>query len=571
VDAEDLSAFRALLPAHQRPQAAERLRKMREARHDRRVLAALEDTPMVVLAADGEAIVHSRPWRLGFLGFGRGRSTEPVVSVARMTREPGDGGAGGPGQTGGEWTVYSVSTDRLSAVPDMYGYWHNKHPEGLVHLSDAAPDWLRPPPAADVETILRIVTALAGVREQEIAVAARIRQVCGGVDVFRERFPVDAEAGEALDRYWRSRPRPQLSADEEIELIRRGLGSDPQERMYRRCNQFVKHVGMRYIWGKTPVNAKAVELLYDASYHPEIAGDAVYHGLSVLGKDVPDYVLKRLVELALQNQRVDRILWGTNGRHQDMIKFLGPYRDHADPEIAHRAAMFKLALRGKIDYESWIREQRAARQVQALGADFGEVRRLLETGPSGTRRRLLTVVRQYGLADAFDRSFLPGLRLCAKDGDPIVREYSSGCLERLQTAAELRSPQSLARYLAMCNDDAAAIRQQAAIGLGKNFLWCPAPHDPKAVAAVLRLSHDPDHEVRHKAVYFGLSALPNKSPEVITRLIDMAMDERDANVHGRIAWGLRKCAAAQDLLAGRAQAGDHDAAELLAEIRKQQQ
>jgi len=71
---------------------------------------------------------------------------------------------------------------------------------------------------------------------------------------------------------------------------------------------------------------------------------------------------------------------------------------------------------------------------------------------------------------------------------------------------------------------------------GINGLWSAAV-GPRLEARVLELARSPDREVRHGAIYFGLSTFADKSEAVIDALI-ATLPEADTNNSERALWGL---------------------------------
>lgn len=562
--ARDLDAFTPFLIANRRPRAQETLEELWQRKA---MLKVLTQEPLAVLTSEGEAVLCSKPWRLGILDINTGDPRQQFVTKVSLYRTKRAAGKGE--RIDAPWLVSTASPEKLGDVPGLYTHWHRKHPDGMMCISPEAPRWLIPPDWDALDRIRAIEkrVQVAGAESRQVTEA--VRDVCGGIEVFEAYFPENGEGRNELTRYWREfrqKKRDRLPPAEEIALTRRGLRGVDSARSDSWPSHYLKAIGSGHLWGKAPQRADAIELMVHASYHPQLAGDAVYYGLSVLRPTVPEDVLGRLVELALQHVKVERILWGTKGRHVDMVPFLDPYLDHDDPRVVGRAASLELALRGDLDYGKWMLEQTAGRQRELLGDDAERLRALLLKEDSGVRRELLKIIRRHGLFRALGPSFLDAFKACTRDGDPEVRKLGASFLEALQSEGENRSEQALERLLRLAKDDEPEVRRLAATQLGSHFVWHSGRQEPRAIETLLALSRDPDRSVRYNAVYFGLSVVREKSDAVADRLIEIALTDREHNMRGRIAWGLRNCPAARERLRQRVAGGDRDAANLLAEV-----
>ena len=561
---EDLETFTALTPESKRSGALKTMNRLRESRA---LLKVMREPPFVVLASETQATFCTRIWRLGILKIDWGdpkRELMTKVSLYRARADEGEKGAG-------PWQVYSVSPDTSSTVPGLYSYWRNKYPDGTVYVSPDAPKWLSPPDWDAVDRIREIEERLQTVWAETREVTQVVRESCGGIDVFNRCFPEDKEGRTELTTYWRAvrgKKRERLPMTEEVALTRRGLRGPDTGQWDSWRNEYLKAIGSGYLWGKEPQPPEAVELMFDASFHPDLVGDAVYYGLSVLRSDIVMDVLPRLVDLAMQGESVGRILWGTKGHHLDMIPYLEPYLAHRDPRVAERATVLKLTLQGDADYETWLLERTAIRQREVLGEDVDRLRNALLEGDSGVRRELLTVIRRHGLCRAFDRSFTDAFKACTEDGDAEVRRLGTSFLDAQQSDDDKRTPEALNRLLRLAKDTAPEVRRIAATQLGSHFVWGSEKQNTQALDALVTLARDPDRGVRYNAVYFGLSVVNPKPETIVSCLIEIALEDRDPNMRGRITWGLRNCTAAHEHLQRQADVGDPNAAELLAEIRE---
>ncbi len=564
----NLDAFAACLIESRRSRAQETLSGLGQRKA---MLKGLKRAPLVVLTSASEAIVCSPPWRLGLLNAAWGDPNQQFttkVSLYRAARAAAEGE-----EAREPWLVSVASPAKLGTVPGLYPHWRNKHPEGTMYVSPTAPRWLALPDWAAIETVRQVEQRLRTVWAETREVTAAVQGVCGGIEVFDGYFPASKEGRAELTRYWREyrqKKRDRLSPAEEMALTRRGLcGTDSTRRDSWR-KEYLKAIGTSYLWGKSPQRSDAIELAVLASYHPDLAATAVYYGLSVLRPTVPEDVLERLVELALQHVNVGRILWGTKGVHEEMTAFLTPYLVHADPRVVERAASLELALRGELDYEAWTLEQTATRQRELLDDDTERLRAFLLKEDSGVRREALRAVRRHGLFRAFGSEFHEAFEACTRDGDPEVRELGTSFLAALQSNEQNRSAPALERLLRLAKDGEPEVRRVAATQLGSHFVCTRGRQEPRAIKALMALGHDPDRAVRHNAVYFGLSVVRDRSDTLVDQLIEMALSDSDRGSRGRIVWALRNCSRTRERLREAAASGDKRAADLLAELRGRQ-
>lgn len=73
--------------------------------------------------------------------------------------------------------------------------------------------------------------------------------------------------------------------------------------------------------------------------------------------------------------------------------------------------------------------------------------------------------------------------------------------------------------------------------IGNKYIWGENPQHPYAVEIMYQASHPSDkYGTRHYAIYFGLSVLNKRTPNVNHVLIENYLADED---RGRIAWGLK--------------------------------
>ncbi len=239
--------------------------------------------------------------------------------------------------------------------------------------------------------------------------------------------------------------------------------------------------------------------------------------------------------------------------------------EHATPRAAAsrgEAPGAALASQAWSISRSWTEDARAlgetgpARRERALAA----VRAALEGGDPLAVLAGLQTLRSIGDV-AFDKaSFRPLVLPLAREAEgptAVAALYSLVATERrpedlaLVHAAWERTPDAMRgdvlnlmqvfgdRRLEGRSEDIALevlTRIEGNTNVQFNGLW-GARVGPRLEERVLALARDPDREVRHAAIYFGLSTFQDKSPAVVEGLIE-ALADPDHNDWGRALWGL---------------------------------
>ena len=126
---------------------------------------------------------------------------------------------------------------------------------------------------------------------------------------------------------------------------------------------------------------------------------------------------------------------------------------------------------------------------------------MLVIGPSGLKLHSLAMITQGKAKDGVDESFLPGFKVCSEDSATPVRSVTA----RL---------------------------------LGQHFVEGKENPNPEAVTLLVKLAQDESSDVRYSAVYHGLTQIPDKSPEIVELLIDIASANREQGLYERIAQSL---------------------------------
>jgi tetratricopeptide (TPR) repeat protein len=213
------------------------------------------------------------------------------------------------------------------------------------------------------------------------------------VEVFKAYFPDDAKGGKSLDKLfeiWSERgaisKELPYTDQQTLEIVRKGLQRTKQDKTL-----VLRLVGNRFIWGKSPQNEDAIDLMYHASYSPDsnIRHYAEYFGLTVIKHKEPK-ILGRLAQLCMKYKETDigRIIWGVKVSSQvdDFIALLQPYLNSADSEIKKRAENLVKELKGKPDVQVEVEvvgkvsdaDKRASEDLAADGWRLWRQRQLAE-------------------------------------------------------------------------------------------------------------------------------------------------------------------------------------------------
>ncbi len=125
------------------------------------------------------------------------------------------------------------------------------------------------------------------------------------------------------------------------------------------------------------------------------------------------------------------------------------------------------------------------------------VQEMLKTGPSQLKMHSLAMITQGNIRNPVDESYLPGLSVCAKDKDSLLRSMTARILGQYFVADK------------------------------------EIPH-PEALQLLQGLATDDSGDVRFNAVYYGLTQTKHKTPKIAEQLIDIAAQERNPALHDRI-------------------------------------
>ncbi len=350
------------------------------------------------------------------------------------------------------------------------------------HLLEQTPDYTVTAPSPPAEAVEAPVTVTKG---EEYSPPD-----------FEGYFPDDPEGARKLDAMSETGIyESTLPDDELLEIVRRG---------FRRTRQrwILRAFGNRYIWGKYPQNPKAIEIMYHATDGPDFY-NAIYFGLSVV-VDKSSSILRALVDICMRSEDpnvLHRVAWGTKSQTSEILTYLTPYLNAKDEATREKARIVEKILRGELKAFAWSAEKAKARAEAEFTDKLPEIKEKLLHGDSEARRGVLDLINRNAIALIMDDSFIEAWKACAEDPDW-------------------------------------RIRNEVARTFGGHWIWSATGQKPEAIELMLQLSRDEVREVRYNSVYFGLSTVRDKSEEVVRRLLEIAMEDREGNMFHRIQWGL---------------------------------
>ena len=514
ISASDLPKLQSLYLPESRDKAEKNLQQMTQMLQ---IVTDLQFSLMIVKYTDTQAEAISHPFEVNHREI-----TDSAVIVLHL-RKLDD-----------KWRILYHSGEVLRSVADSYDYFKRKNPDGQIWFDPKTPQWLRPAPtpAANELTVEEIFKDVPQ-SFPTAKIVEKLKDIIYDKSVFESWFPDDPSAAKELTGLFRERAKSPDSAEKILRAARRGIRNTGPTGPY-----IISYLGNEFIWAAKDQNADAIELMYYASYYKELAGNAIYYGLSVIRTEKKPRILKRLVELSMIDHSVGRILWGTRGRHEQMVPYLQPWLQHSDPLIRKRATVMRDVLQGHLDYDEFQRQQQFEHDKALLGDKVPLIRQVLATGSSHQRRELLDQIRRRALTSLFDESFREPLLACLSDGHPEVRRYAIEFSGDLFCKPHEVKPEIIALMDELSKDHDSKVRQAVAVFTGMKWIWGCVPQDQRAVEIMTRLAGDNDRGTRNKAVYYGLSVLNEKSDFVVEMMVNLAIDPRALADVGRIGWGL---------------------------------
>jgi len=495
-------------------------RELEQIGHMLKMAPGLSFDLMVVKFSDTEAEAVSKPFKID-----HPEAPDQAVMILHLRKADG------------RWLVLYNSGDVLRSIPNNYDLFKRRHPDGTIWLDPAAPDWLKPdePAGQGQPTVEAIFTDIPRAWPNQV-VAEKLNDTIYDKAVFETWFPDDPNGYKALADLW-SRRSSDPNAPEKILLSARG---GLRSTLGKEAPYIISWLGNQFVWAAKAQNPQAIELMLYASYNRDLAGNAVYYGLSVIRPRKSPQVLQRLVALCMIDQSVGRILWGAKPQIDEMLPYLKPWLEHEDPDVRTRAAVLQRVFRGELDYDQYQRQQKLEHDKALIGDKLPLIRDIMATGPSPQRRKLFSEIKYRALSDLLDESFRPALIACLSDGHPEVRQAAIEFGRDILCKPGDTDPRMLEWMERLSKDSDSKVRNAVAVFTGSRWIWAQMPQDPRAVEIMMTLAKDSDHETRNNAVYYGLSVLTQKDPAAVQVLIDLALDPAaDADI-GRIAWGLAR-------------------------------
>ncbi len=252
-------------------------------------------------------------------------------------------------------------------------------------------------------TLLPVVSAV----EEESSEGVSISE-------YESYFPDDIDGGKRLDALWESEGKDSFADEYILSTVRNGLQKTKHHKTL-----ILGWIGNKYIWGKTPQNQQAIELMYHASFSPDsnVRHYAMYFGLSVVQPEKSPQILKRLMELCMnyENEDVGRIIWGCQNQQEAILDYLQPYLASPDEAVREKAVLLEKCFKGELDYDKWKQKQNRSNFSATL--------------PNGVTVELLAV---FNLVDDKFKGFQPdGSTMEDQVFDSYVKKINSPELSSL--------------------------------------------------------------------------------------------------------------------------------------------
>ncbi|WP_422925059.1 sigma-70 family RNA polymerase sigma factor [Singulisphaera sp. PoT] len=323
-------------------------------------------------------------------------------------------------------------------------------------------------------------------------------------------FPDDSEAGKRLDALWKAPDREQKPDAEILATTRQGL------RRTQVRAEIVRWIGQKYVWGRSPQNPDAVEIMYHASdflddepTEHETRGWAVYFGLTVV-EPKPPAILHALADFCMRGDDpndLGRIGWGTSSQNAEIMAYLKPYLESAQPRTREKGQDVARILSGELDAFEWAAGERKRRAREHFAGQLPRIKKVLVDGNSAERTEALRRIQAESIALIMDASFVPAFASCARDDDPGVRRLVAQVFPGLIAEADAKTSEALDLVVALANDKV--------------------------------------HEVRYDMIYYGVSWMGGKlRDDVVGSLVAFVLSNGYLDMQARIVQRLKENQAA---------------------------
>jgi hypothetical protein len=202
---------------------------------------------------------------------------------------------------------------------------------------------------------------------------------------------------------------------------------------------------------------------------------------------------------------IGRVVWGAQAQLDQLWPFVEPFLQSEEQWVRRKAANVGRIFRGELSVQDWANERAQLPQNPVPRIEFPELRQILRSGASELRLQLLEGMTRARTTEPLHDSYLADFALAAQDPDPRVRS-------------------AVARFVS------------------RRWIWRDGIYklNPDGIGILMELSKDPDPDVRHEAVYYGLSGYVGEDGSVVERMLEMCLDPAQERSHGRLVWGLDK-------------------------------
>ncbi len=274
---------------------------------------------------------------------------------------------------------------------------------------------------------------------------------------FEGFFPDDPVGAKQLELLWLAKDRDQRPDPEILDKVRRGLRCAD----WQLQSEVIRWIGGRYVWGKSPLNPLAVELMYHATDIPSdpenmsaLSHWARYFGISTLQPKTPA-VLHSLADSCMRSDEPNnmwRVCWGVRDQEAEFLAYLKPYRDSNDAGTRGKVEAVTKMVRGELNPVVWWQEKVTRRVREKFGSHLLEIKNKLLVGNSREREATFDLIDREQIGFIMDVSFLGSLVACANDRNAAVRGHVAELLRLFIPDGQPVSPDVVALALRLARD-----------------------------------------------------------------------------------------------------------------------